>query len=161
MVKWSENDEYLMSSIFRDWDIERLVDRITREVSEEVSKLVESAASPIRLATYITPSGYRRPVSETYVDGDEVVVVIELPAASKESIDLRVREREVEVEARFSEELKKTAAKYSLFKSKGYRTVISLPKDVDAEKAKATFRDGVLVVRIPIQKPKGVAVKVE
>jgi len=39
--------------------------------------------------------------------------------------------------------------------------VISLPKDVDAEKAKATFRDGVLVVRIPVQKPRGVSVKVE
>ena len=110
------SDLCIMSEIFRDWDIERLVDRITREVSEEVSKLVESAASPIRLATYITPSGYRRPVSETYVDGDEVVVVIELPAASKESIDLRVREGEVEVEAGFSEELKKAASKYSLFK---------------------------------------------
>ncbi|RLG03634.1 MAG: hypothetical protein DRN60_01065 [Thaumarchaeota archaeon] len=155
------SDLCIMSGIFRDWDIERLVDRITREVSEEVSKLVESAASPIRLATYITPSGYRRPVSETYVDGDEVVVVVELPAASKESIDLRVREGEVEVEAGFSEELKKAAPKYSLFKSKGYRTVISLPKDVDAEKAKATFRDGILVVKIPVQKPKGVAVKVE
>ena len=59
MVKWSGGDQYVMSGIFRDWDIERLVDRITREVSEEVSKLVESAASPIRLATYITPSGYR------------------------------------------------------------------------------------------------------
>jgi len=161
MVKWSGGDLCIMSGIFRDWDIERLVDRITREISEEVSKLVESATSPIRLAIYITPSGYRRPISETYVDGDEVVVVIELPAASKESIDLRVREREVDVEAGFSEELKKTAPKYSLFKSRGYRTVISLPKDVDAEKAKATFRDGVLVVRIPVQKPKGVAVKVE
>jgi len=152
-----------MSGIFRDWDrsIERLVDRITREVSEEISKLVESAASPIRLATYITPSGYRRPVSETYVDGDEVVVVIELPAASKESIDLRVREREVEVDASFSEELKKTAPKYSLFKSRGYRAVVPLPKDVDAERAKATFRDGVLVVKIPVQRPRGVAVKVE
>ncbi|OYT67429.1 MAG: hypothetical protein B6U65_03390 [Candidatus Wolframiiraptor sp. EX4484-121] len=152
-----------MSGTFRDWDrsIERLVDRITREVSEEISKLVESAASPIRLATYITPSGYRRPVSETYVDGDEVVVVMELPAASKESIDLRVREREVEVDAGFSEELKKTVPKYSLFKSRGYRAVVPLPKDVDAERAKAAFRDGVLVVRIPVQKPKGVAVKVE
>ena len=152
-----------MSGIFRDWDrsIERLVDRITREVSEEISKLVESAASPIRLATYITPSGYRRPVSETYVDGDEVVVVIELPAASKESIDLRVREREVEVDAGFSEELKETAPKYSLFKSRGYRAVVPLPKDVDAERAKATFRDGVLLVKIPVQKPRGVAVKVE
>ena len=151
-----------MSGIFRD--VERLVDRIIRmaeQLSEEASKLAKSAESRMRLATYITPSGYMRPVSETYVDGDEVVVVIELPAASKESIDLRVREGEVEVEAGFSEELKKAAPKYSLFKSKGYRTVISLPKDVDAEKAKATFRDGVLVVRIPVQKPKGVAVKVE
>ena len=151
-----------MSGIFRD--VERLVDRIIRmaeQLSEEASKLAKSAESRMRLATYITPSGYMRPVSETYVDGDEVVVVIELPAASKESIDLRVREGEVEVEAGFSEELKKAAPKYSLFKSKGYRTVISLPKDVDAEKAKATFRDGVLVVRIPVQKPKGVSVKVE
>jgi len=151
-----------MSGIFRD--VERLVDRIIRmaeQLSEEASKLAKSAESRMRLATYITPSGYMRPVSETYVDGDEVVVVIELPAASKESIDLRVREGEVEVEAGFSEELKKAAPKYSLFKSKGYRTVISLPKDVDAEKAKATFRDGVLVVKIPVQKPKGVAVKVE
>ena len=151
----------MMSGIFRDWDLERLIDRVTREVSEEVSKLVESVASPIRLATYITPGGYRRPISETYIDGDEVVVVIELPAVSKDSIDLRVREREVEMEAGFSEELKKVAPKYSIFKGKGYRTIISLPKDVDAEKAKATFKDGVLIVKIPIQKPRGVAVKVE
>lgn len=141
--------------------IEEVFERVAHEVSEEVSKAFESLISPIKLSAYITPSGYRRPVSELYLEDDEVVAVIELPGASKDSIDLRIREDELEVGAKFSDDLVKEASRYTIFKQRGYRCSLSLPKPVEVEKAKARYRDGVLVVRMPIQRPRGVAVKVE
>jgi len=143
-------------------DLERVVERIVRDVSDEIASLVESAVSPLKFATFISPEGYRRPVADTYVDGEEVVAVFELPGASKDSISLTVRESEIEVEALFSEEVLKSADKYPpLRNAKGYKRILQLPRRVEAGAAKAVYRDGVLVVRIPFEKPKGVAVKIE
>lgn len=143
-------------------DLEKAVERIVRDVSEGITSLIDSAVSPLRLAAYITPEGYRRPVADVYVDGNEVVAVFELPGASKDSISLMARESEVEVEAGFSEEVLKSAGKYPPFKdAKGYKRALPLPRKVEAGEAKAVYRDGVLVVRIPVQKPKGVSVKIE
>ncbi len=146
----------------RSRDLERVVERIVRDVSESIGSLIESAASPLRLSTYITPEGYRRPVGDAYLDGDEVVAVFEIPGAAKDSISITVREGEVEVEAGFSEEVLKNAGKYPGFRDvKGYKRVLQLPRKIEADSAKAVYRDGVLVVRASLAKPKGVKVKIE
>ncbi len=140
----------------------RDLERAVREFSEDLAALIESALSPIRHAPYIGPDGYRRPLAHAYVDGDSVVAVFELPGASKDGIRLTVREGEVEVEAKLSDEVIAQAPRHPWFKNvKGYRRTLTLPRRVEADEAKATYRDGVLVVKAPISSARGVSVKVE
>ena len=140
----------------------RDLERAVREFAEEVSSLVESAVSPLKLTAYIGPDGYRRPVANAYVDGDSVIAVFEVPGASKEKVKLRVREMEVEVEAGFSDELLGQASRYPIFReAKGYRRTLTLPRRVEASKAKAVLKDGILIVKAPLRGPAGIEVKVE
>lgn len=134
-----------------------------RELSQEVSRMIDSAVratGPV-ISCIREVMDYLVPEHEVYLDGDEVVVIIQLPGASKDSIDVSVRERELSVMAGFSEELKEKASKARIFKAKGYRCFIELPREVDPSTAKAMYRDGVLILRFPVQRLKGVEIKIE
>ncbi|MCX8195493.1 MAG: Hsp20/alpha crystallin family protein [Acidilobaceae archaeon] len=74
------------------------------------------------------------PLVEVIERGDEVVVVADIPGVSKEDIDVEVKDREVIIRAQAEER-------------KYYRRV-ELPSDVDPKSARATYKNGVLEVRI-------------
>lgn len=144
-------------------EIRRRIEQVMRELSRDISGLVDSAlrmARPV-VRRVLEEAEYLTPEHEVYLDGDEVVVVAQIPGASKDSIDLRIRERDLALEANLSEELRERAPRSRLFRPKGYRCTISLPREVDPAAAKATYRDGVLVLRVPVQKPKGVRIEIE
>jgi len=142
--------------------LRRRVEKIVRDFVGDISSMMESTLRAVGPA-FQRPAqrDFITPISDVYVEGDRVIAVIQLPGASKDSIDLRVRDKELDLEAGFSEDLVKKAAGSSIFRSKGYRCTLTLPKDVDPSGAKAIYQDGVLVIELPIQRPKGVQVKVE
>ncbi|MCS7126062.1 MAG: Hsp20/alpha crystallin family protein [Aigarchaeota archaeon] len=150
-----------MSRDYFEKYIREIIDRIVREVSREVPRMIETAIPSIISPFGIIYGDFRRPYSETYTTDEEVITIIEMPGVLKETIDLKVGRDVLEVEGRFSEELINQASRYSLFKVKGYRKTIVLPKKVRGEDAKAVYRDGILIVKAPIEKPKGVEIKVE
>ena len=144
-------------------EIRRRIEQVMRELSREVSGLIDSvlkATEPV-ISRIREGMNYLMPEYETYLEGSEVIVVIQIPGASKSSIDVMVRERDLRVEAGFSEELKERASRARLFKSKGYRFFLELPREVDPSGAKATYMDGVLILKLPAQKPKGVKIEIE
>ncbi len=107
---------------------------------------------------------YREPYVDVFESDKEVVVTAELPGVRKEDIDLTVREDSVEIKAEIKrEEEKKEEAGYEHRKMfQKYYTVIPLPCQVIPEKAKATYNNGVLEIRIPkAEVSKGTKVKVE
>lgn len=139
---------------------DQIVNKIVRDLSREVPRIVETTISPIKTAVEIV-AGYRRPYSEVYLTDDEVTLVVEMPGASKETIEINVNEDSVNIHAKFSEELLNQAPRYSVFKSKGYKVSVTLPVKIEEKDAKAIYKDGVLVIKAPVKKPKGVSIKVE
>jgi HSP20 family protein len=74
------------------------------------------------------------PPVEVIERGDEVWVVADLPGVPKESIDVRVTERTVTIRARNG--------------GKMYHRVVELPAEVAPEPARASYKNGVLEVRL-------------
>lgn len=143
-------------------EIRRRLEQITRELVGDISRIVGSAIRSVKpMVRQVIEQEYLLPEYDVYFKGDEVIVVIELPGASRESIDLKVADKTLALEASFSEELVNKARESRLFKYRGFRCSIELPKEVEAAGGSAVYRDGVLVVRLPVQRPKGVKVEIE
>jgi HSP20 family protein len=99
--------------------------------------------------------GYAQGRSDVRIDGDNVVVIIDLPGHSKESIDLRIRNNELVISSeRKSEQSEEEKDKF--FKREiSYGTfsrVIALPRKIIEKAGRAQFKDGVLKVTLPIDK---------
>lgn len=153
----------MMVSEFSPEEFERELRRRIEQVIREFSRIMDSAlraAEPVISRARVVMD-YLVPEHEVYVDGDEVVAIVQIPGASKDSINVNVREQDLMVEAGFSEELKEKAARARLFRMKGYRCLIELPRDVDPSAARAIYREGVLILRLPVQKPKGMRIAIE
>ncbi|HIH19874.1 TPA: Hsp20/alpha crystallin family protein [Candidatus Micrarchaeota archaeon] len=111
---------------------------------------------------------FSRPFVDSFETEEEIVVTAELPGIKKEDVKLRVDENglsiKVEEKSRHHEEKKREGVQYKAYSArfKGYSEYISFSTAVDASKAKATFKNGVLEVRIPkIAKAKGRELRVE
>jgi HSP20 family protein len=87
-------------------------------------------------------------VSETK---DEIVVTAEMPGMKKEDITLSVQENVLTLSGeKKSEEEKKDANFYRLERSFGsFCRSFTLPTPVEADKIKASFKDGILKVTLP------------
>ncbi len=80
------------------------------------------------------------PLTDIYEEDDSVRIIVELPGVDKEKIKVRaLDDRHLVIEASN--------------RDRRYRKEIELPTEVDVDTAKATFRNGVLEIRI---KKKGV-----
>lgn len=90
----------------------------------------------------------RADMSET--DG-AITVTAELPGVAEADIDVSVHDGRLTISAEKKEETRKDDADYHLTE-RHYGSVkrsFALPDSADADKAKATFKDGVLTVEVP------------
>ncbi|RLG61081.1 Hsp20/alpha crystallin family protein [Candidatus Geothermarchaeota archaeon] len=76
----------------------------------------------------------REPLVETYEEGDEIVVLAELPGVEKEDIKLNLSENALEI-------------KVDTEKRKYYK-MLELPKPVSTENVKTSYKNGILEVRL-------------
>ena len=155
-----------MSRKFLPDDLERMIRRrleeLARDLVQDVSGIVEEALETFKpIARRMIIQEYIAPDYDVYVKGDRVIALIQLPGAEKESIDLRIAERTLMLEAAFSKNLIEKAPEARIFKSKGYRCSIELPEEVDPAGGTASYQDGVLLVQLPVKKLRGVKVKIE
>jgi HSP20 family protein len=99
------------------------------------------------------------------IDRDnEVVVKAELPGVDKKDLDISVTRDTVTIKGTTSHEEKEEKGDYYRCEmSRGsYTRTLRLPADVDEEKAKANFKDGVLELTLPkVEKAKRKSIKVE
>jgi len=102
---------------------------------------------------------------EVYETDHEVVVRAELPGVDPKSVNVTVQDNTLTVEAEAREEQEERGRNYlrrELRYGQFSRTV-ALPAEVKPDAAKATFRNGLLEVRVPKSeraKPKQVKVEV-
>jgi HSP20 family protein len=93
----------------------------------------------------------RSPVYHVQETENNIVAAFELPGVQKSDIVLNVDDRfvELKVEQEKKHEDKKS---YSMMSKSFYRRV-SLPKEVDSQKATAEYKDGILRVEMPKKNP--------
>jgi HSP20 family protein len=146
----------VVDEFFRE--VEEKFEEIEEELRRFIRKAVEGSGAgcpytysvrvtvgPHGVSKVVGEHGYRVPEVEVIDKDDEVLVVAELPGAQKEGIDVRVTERTVTIKAQ---------------DGRKYYGEVYLPAEVVPETAKASYKNGVLEVRLK-KKEKGVKIKVE
>lgn len=115
-----------------------------RPVVEEFGNVRREAGRP-------KISEEREPLVDVFEDDRNVVVVAELPGVDRDKIKVRALERKLVIQA--------------TDKNRKYYKEVSLPKPVKPETAKATYKNGVLEVKIEKKeierREEGIEVKVE
>ena len=111
---------------------------------------------------------YAEPLADIYETGKEIVAKIELPGIDKDDIKIKATEDGIEIKGEKKDEIKEEDRKkgrYRLERSySGFYRYFSLPDNADADNIDASYKDGLLEVKIPktekgIKKVKEVRVK--
>ena len=108
----------------------------------------------------------RMPVLDVYEEKDDVVVKAELPGLSKDELQVQITGSTLTLkgEKKKKEEVKEENYYYCERSHGSFVRNIELPCDVKADQVKASFKDGVLEVRLPKTeeaKKKAISVKVD
>ncbi len=135
-------------------------------IQEEIAKMFEKAfGTPRSLAKLTAEEGWI-PTIDVYEKDKEVIVKAELPGLTAKDVDVSVDEEALTIkgERKFEEEVKEENF-YRLERRYGnFQRVIPFPTPIVVDKVKASFKDGILEVRLPKleeAKPKKVKVKIE
>lgn len=96
------------------------------------------------------PVNFREPLADVIDEGDELVALIELPGVNKEDIRVNVTPTmlKVRVEKKQDKERKEAGYYYRERSYGGFYRAISLPTEVLPEQVKASYKNGVLEVRM-------------
>ena len=106
------------------------------------------------------------PAVDVYEEKDEIVVKAELPGMDKNDIEVNISDSELTLKGQKKKEEKiEEENYYRCERSYGaFLRSVELPKDVQADKIKASFKNGILEVRLPKTeeaKTREIKVKVE
>lgn len=95
---------------------------------------------------------------------EEVVVRAEVPGVDKKDLDISLTQTSVTIKGQSSHEEKEEKGNYyrcEMSRGSFVRTV-ALPSDIDTEKTKASFKDGVLELTMPkVEKAKRRSIKLQ
>jgi HSP20 family protein len=91
------------------------------------------------------------PTVDIFEEGGDVVVKAELPGMKKEDIDVKLTEDTVTISGEKKKEEKVEKKNYyRLERSHGsFTRSFSLPSEVQTDKSKAQFKNGILEIRVP------------
>jgi HSP20 family protein len=108
----------------------------------------------------------KTPVVDVFEEKDDVVVKAEVPGMDKDNIEVTLSDSTLTIkgEKKKEEEIKEDNYYRSERSYGSFVRTLDLPKEVHADKVKATFKNGVLEVRMPKTeeaKAKEIKVKVE
>lgn len=147
--------------------IEREMARLEREMDRRFGDFFGSGLRPFWSRWWPgSVESYAAPVVDVYEENDDIVLKAELPGMTKDDIEVNVTDHQLTLkgEKKKKEEIKEDDY-YSCERSFGsFTRILDLPADVQTDKAKASFKDGVLEIRVPKSeeaKRKRITVKVE
>lgn len=133
---------------------------------EEVEKILKRMRRSIFREFYYPEefevSSFPVDLSETE---DEIIVRADLPGFSKDEIAIRLRNGSLEIAAKHKEEKKEVGERFFKVERKlgSYYRSIPLPMEIDEENVRASYKDGVLEVRLrkKVPRKKGKEIKIE
>lgn len=93
-----------------------------------------------------------QPSIDIFEEGDNVVVKADIPGMSKEDIEVNLTADTVTISGEKKKEEKVEKKNYYRFERSygSFCRSFLLPKEVQTDKAKAKFKDGVLEIKIPV-----------
>lgn len=97
------------------------------------------------------PLEYLSPRIDLIDRDDEIVLTAEIPGVKKEDMDISVTENTLTLQGGDKHETEEKEGEYYRHEivHGGFTRTVSLPSMVNTEKAEASFKDGMLEVRIP------------
>lgn len=108
----------------------------------------------------------RAPAVDLYEEKDDIVIKAEIPGMDKDNIEVNLTDHTLTIkgEKKKEEEVKEENYYRSERSYGSFVRTLELPKDVHADKVKASFKNGILEVRMPKTeeaKAKEIKVKIE
>ncbi len=99
----------------------------------------------------VRSSGWGVLAAEVYDDDNQVVVRLEAPGMEREDFDIEVREDTLIIRGEKRVSRERTEGRYHILECAygSFERAIPLPAEVDADKAKARYRKGVLRIELP------------
>lgn len=144
---------------------------MTRKESKDVARIEPRILSPFEEIERLFEEAWRRPFSlfsslmprikgeteviapavDIYEEGDDLVVKADLPGLSKEDIEVKVTDDYITISGEKKKEEKVEEKNYYRYERSygSFSRTFRLPVEVQTDKAKAKFENGVLEVRIP------------
>jgi len=106
------------------------------------------------------------PLIDIKENPDEIVVAAEIPGMKKSDIKLAISDNQLSIQGeRKMEKEEKNETYYRIERTYGkFKRVITLPSEVEDEKVTATYKDGILQIRLPKSekgKPKKIDINVK
>jgi HSP20 family protein len=90
------------------------------------------------------------PLINVFNDGEDFVLVAELPGVKKEDLDIQVRGDTLRIQGKKAIAYEDGASVHRRERAAGqFDRTLTLPAEVDAQKVSAEYRDGVLSLRLP------------
>lgn len=105
--------------------------------------------SPFEEEFYDMENKELRPLTQITETSDDIIVRVDLPCVTKENIDVKSMEDTVTIKAKMTECVRLLHYGRKEMEFESYRKTIKLPFTVDPAKAQASFKNGVLEVRLP------------
>lgn len=104
------------------------------------------------------------PVIDMYQTADDVVVKAALPGLKTEDVQISVTNDVLTLRGEFKAEQERKEATYHIREQRqgAFERSVLLPTDVQTDKAKAEFQDGILTITLPkaeAVKPKTISIK--
>jgi len=92
------------------------------------------------------------PAVNLYENGEGYLVRAEIPGVSKDDLDISVKADQLTIRGERKLHSAESSASYHRREREGgqFRRAVSLPRPVDPERIAASFKDGVLEVRLPL-----------
>lgn len=132
-------------------EFERRVNEMERRF-EDFFRWPISMLGPLwKTGSPLLEKGMIMPMIDVFEEKDDVIVKAELPGMSKEdiSVDFSDGIMTISGEKKFEEKVERQNY-HTMERSYGsFSRSISMPADVQTDKAKARFKDGILEVRVP------------
>lgn len=105
---------------------------------------------------------YIKPTVDIIETEEGLILIADIPGASKETLDVTVEQGVLTLNAPASHSMPGQSI-YSEFEFAHYYRQFSIPELLDHEKAKADFHNGILTLKVPVSekaKPRKIEIKV-
>jgi HSP20 family protein len=97
-----------------------------------------------------TASAGAYPLMNVFRQGDDIVIVAEVPGVKKSDLNIQVKENQVRISGSRSVEPGEGASIHRRERASGsFDRTVAVPIEFDADGAKAEYREGILAIHLP------------